>query len=166
MPWRLTVEMISHPQWAKHRLLSPTYDDLHYACVGIAQYLKNNLRPINLILGLSRGGLIPAVIISHILEVPMIPVSYSSKKGMGDDKNHQNTLPELNDKSILILDDIIDSGHTMKEVDTYYSLRSGNNVYTASLYYKERTPIVYTPTVHWITIPEDSNWVIFPWEKR
>lgn len=148
------------------RLLHPTYDDIHNACVGLAHQIQLYELQLDVIVGVSRGGLMPANTLSQILDVPLLPVCYSSKKGKGDDKNHQNILPVLADKKILILDDICDSGSTLKEINDFYMLKNDNKVYTASIYFKsiENPPII--PNLIWVTIPEDSDWVIFPWETH
>ena len=148
------------------RLLHPTYDDIHNACVGLAHQIQLYDMKLDVIVGVSRGGLVPANTLSQILDVPLIPVSYSSKKGKGDDKNHHNQLPLIADKTILILDDICDSGLTLKEIATFYTLKPGNKIYTAAIYFKaiQNPPII--PNLMWVTIPEHSDWVIFPWETH
>ena len=62
---------------------------------------------------------------------------------------------------ILIVDDIADSGHTLKEVAESY-LQHGCIVTTAVLYSKEGSAI--TPDIVWQSIPHDAPWIIFPWE--
>ncbi len=139
----------------------PTYDHLQLIIDGIAEtVLSEHKRKPDVIIGVSRGGLIAAVRASHLLRVPMIPVSYSSKDGAGDDRNHNNTLPELKGKKILIVDDIADSGHTLKELVDHYS--NDNKVETAALYYKVSS--VLEPTYYGYPIDDDFGWVVFPWE--
>jgi len=129
------------------------------------------------IVGLSRGGLIPATILSHITDIPLFPVKYSSKSGHGDNRNHDNHLPYLpaeyvsgaaesiQQPSLLIVDDISDTGNTLREVVDFY-FNEGHELATAALYYKELTIPVIEPDIYWRTIPEDGPWIIFPWEKN
>jgi len=147
------------------RLLHPTYDDIHNACVGLAHQIQLYEFHIDVIVGVSRGGLMPANTLSQILDIPLVPVSYSSKTGKGDNQNHHNHLPLIVDKTILILDDICDSGNTLKEIHTYYMLKNGNTVYTSAIYYKTVKEPAIIPNLHWVTLPEQCGWVIFPWEK-
>ncbi len=143
-------------------LTHPSYHDIEKGCAIIATKLIYNLEVPDIIVGLARGGLVPSVITSHILGVKMIPVSYSSKKGEGEYKEYANTLPNLNDhKNLLIMDDIVDSGFTMKEVHDFYFER-GHNVDMATLYWKEGSAI--KPNYYWQDIPKDSPWIQFPWE--
>lgn len=149
------------------RLYNPTYEDIHDACWGFAKQLRLYEIKLDTIIGLSRGGLMPASTLSQMLNVPLLPVSYSSKKGKGDDRNHTNQLPVIEGKKkILILDDICDSGHTLKEVADAYLNGSNVAVYTAAIYYKRimNPPII--PNLIWVIIPEDAPFVTFPWEKQ
>lgn len=145
-------------------LYNPTYDDITNACVGFSRQIKLYGIDFDAIIGVSRGGLVPANILSHLLDIPLIPVSYSSFNGKGDDKNHENNLPPIADKKILIVDDICDSGYTLRELADYYSADNLNTVYTACVYYKLRKNPVIVTNFSWVTIQEDSPWVVFPWE--
>lgn len=143
-------------------LTHPTYDNIHTACVSLVEQLKDrNIKPL-VVVGITRGGLFPAVIISHLLDVPMKTIEYSSKEGAGDNKNHANDLPELDYSMILVVDDICDSGRTLEEVSKHYS-QSETQVVTAAVYYKEN-PGGYVPDFYWHWIPKKSPWIIFPFE--
>lgn len=141
----------------------PTYDQLHSACEEIAGAIKDQEIIIDVIVGVARGGLLPAVILSHQLDIPMAAVNYSSKAGNGDNKNHINDIAEIYGLSILIVDDIYDSGRTITELAAEYSDRS-HTVYTAVLYYKENLEFPI-PTFFWHPLKQDSDWIIFPFEK-
>jgi|TARA_R110000796_G_scaffold205393_3_gene321411 hypoxanthine phosphoribosyltransferase len=98
------------------------------------------------IYGLQRGGLIPAVMLSHKLGMPM------TKGDIGP-----NTL---------IVDDICDSGETLdKLVNKYQTLYSYPfNLKTAVLHYKPHTSC-FKPTLYakkW----DNSNWIEYPWERE
>ena len=140
----------------------PSYDQLHNACVVLAHSIKLNPTKFDSIVGLVRGGTFPAMILSHLLDVPMTAVQYSSKSGAGDNKNHSNELPNLYGKTVLIVDDIADSGKTLTEVCKHY-ITNKCVVYTAVLYYKEQAQGI-EPDYYWQKIPTDAPWVIFPWE--
>jgi len=85
------------------------------------------------IVGLSRGGLIPAVMLSHYLNVTMYTLKVTLRDGQEDDCDHNcwmaddalgaqydendnyiNTNAEQRRKKILIVDDINDSGATIQ----------------------------------------------------
>lgn len=142
-------------------ILNPTYQELEFDTLGLASAIRHDKFKPDLIVGLSRGGLFPALLLSHKLKVPLLPISYSSRKGKGDDKNHDNILPDIEEKRILIVDDIADSGHTLRELALRYE--RGHEVRTVVIYYKEKS--VHTPWYYRRTIPYDSPFVNFPWEQ-
>ena len=142
-------------------LAYPSYHDIEKGCARLVYQLATMDDESQVIIGLSRGGLIPAVIMSHIMDLPMIPVAYSSTSGNGDDLNHENHLIAVKEHNVLIVDDICDSGKTMAEVAAHYTA-AGHIVTTAALYVKESSVIM--PNEYWQCIPSDAPWIIFPWE--
>ncbi len=92
---------------------------------------------IKYIYGLSRGGLIPAVMLSHITGIP-----YSKT-------------PTTHGKECLIVDDICDSGKTLSEWHDHH---------TAVLYHKPHTACT-TPDI-WGELYIGNSWIIYPWEKK
>jgi hypoxanthine phosphoribosyltransferase len=96
------------------------------------QMYKDNWRP-DYIVGLTRGGLIPAVYMSHMLDIPMETLKVALRDGAGGESNcwmaedafgylSASTVPRPEGeptsdpalrKNILILDDINDTGATL-----------------------------------------------------
>lgn len=145
----------------------PTYDDVKTACKHIAEFIHYNttgIGKVQTIVGITRGGLIPAVELSNMLGIPMTTVEYSSQVGKGDNKNHENLLPEISSKKILLVDDLVDSGYTMKEISDHYT-EQGHEVYTAVIHYKERDNNVHEPDVWAVKISENFGWIYYPWEE-
>jgi len=107
--------------------------------------LTNDLKFKN-IHGLQRGGLIPAVMLSHQLGIPM------AKGDIGPDT--------------LIVDDICDSGETLdKIVKKYQTLYSYPfNLKTAVLHYKPHTSC-FEPTL-WAKQWSSNDWIVYAWEKE
>lgn len=157
-------DLVTHPTWL----------DLDNYAVDIVRQIKvHGWSSIDFVIGLTRGGLIPAVRISHLLDIPMIAINYSSTRGKGDNRNHANALPAImgellsgtgelpKQPELLIVDDICDSGYTMEETSTYYA-QQGHRVWTAALHYKESA--VHKPDFFANLIPADAPWVIYPFE--
>lgn len=90
--------------------------------------------------GLPRGGLIPAVILSHKLKIPYVV--------LGKDSEHYDT--------ILIVDDICDSGKTLEKYKDFEG-----NIYTATIHYKNSA--VYEPHF-WYKLASENDWLVYPWE--
>ena len=142
----------------------PTYNDIHNWCLDIIDDIGYSGTNIERVVGISRGGLIPGVIISHQLNLPFTAVAYSSKLGNGDNKNHANELPVIKERDILIVDDICDTAHTLNDVVTHYR-GQGHNVTSAVLHYKRRANGIFKPDVCCVIVPEDSEWIVYPFEK-
>jgi len=149
---------------ATYDIHNPSYDDIHNACVHWSQNFKLMSVKFDRVVGIARGGLLPAVITSHMLDLPFTPISYSSAAGNGDNKNHTNQLPDLEGRTILVVDDICDTALTLREITDYYS-KKGKIVYTAVLHYKNRKGGSFVPDFYWRKIEEDGLWVIYPFER-
>ena len=139
----------------------PTYEELHEGCIAFAQTYDAP----DVILGVMRGGMLNAVVLSHIYDhVPVVALDYGSKKGAGDNARlHSQALPSL-DKAInrvLVVDDICDSGHTLAEIYKAYESR-GFEVDSYVSYLKESS--VFLRTDYTWKIPADAPWIIFPFE--
>lgn len=155
--------------------LRPTYNQLHDACQLLADQVNRDADIFvpDYIVGLTRGGLPIAVMLSHMMnDIPVMPINYSSTKGRGDDKNHTNKLPpilkddgkEVTAPNLLIVDDICDSGYTLMEVVHHYA-QVGHRLRAMAVYYKIHDKPPIRPDYYWTEIPEDAKWVLFPWEK-
>lgn len=103
---------------------------------------------ISSITGLPRGGLIPAVMLSHKLNIPFINA---------EELNLYNKPKfSLKDKSILVIDDICDSGKTLQYIIPKYL--------TATLYHKPNVSTV-TPDIYCSEVKE-NEWIVYPWERE
>lgn len=121
----------------------------------------------DVIVGIARGGLVPATYLSHMCSVPLKVITWQSRDG-----SIKESLPlwYANDRRILLVDDINDSGLTFKQIldDTYSKNDVDNssfrkNVKTASMW--ERKTSVFT--VDWCPNKIDNDeWIEFPWEER
>ena len=67
------------------------------------------------IVGLSRGGLTPGVMMSHWFQKPFKPIRTSLR----DFPEWEDYLPRKTDERVLIVDDICDSGETFDKIKSY-----------------------------------------------
>lgn len=146
-------------------ITNPTYEGIHATVTTTGHRLKNLNHNFDYIVGLSRGGLIPGVILSHVLETKFLSIDYSSTSGKGDNRNnHLNLLPNFDPTiKVLIVDDIIDSGRTMSEIHSHYSdvLETSPVVYGIYLRYTS----IFLPDFSNYYINNDQ-WITFPWECK
>lgn len=118
----------------------------------------------DIVAGVVRGGLVPAVHLSHILDAKFVALNWSSNVSRIRDKNNEVLLQgiERNFK-ILVVDDICDSGVSLDDITKAYS-----DVHTAVLIHNEINERNFRPTYHgWeINRKEMPEWVDFWWEKK
>lgn len=118
-----------------------TWGDINDAVERLAINIVNSKIKITAIGGLPRGGLIPAVMLSHKMNIPFVSQAYLAQ------------VPG----NILIVDDICDTGKTLKR------FKFESNIYTATLHYK--TSAEYEPHFWWRLAPE-NEWIVYPWERE
>ena len=110
------------------------------------------------IVGIARGGLVPAVMLSHRLNLPMetLGVSFRDNKA-----THHTKFKPIKDARYLIVDDINDSGVTFKVVTDIFKNRRLQHR-TAALINKEKSDFdvdFYGEMFY------HDDWITFPWEK-
>lgn len=93
--------------------------------------------------GVPRGGLIPAVLISHKFRIPYIGLEAAK------------TLPGELKKQVLVIDDISDSGNTLKQIERH-------NFITATLAVRNTSDFIPSMFGDFI---KDDRWMVFPWEE-
>ena len=119
------------------------------------------------IVGLSRGGLLPGVMMSHWLNKPFKPV----KAALRDFPEWEDYLPRKTDERVLIVDDICDSGETFTRMKNYIKgprmnqpLELPTEVRFASLWWNNECD--FEPHYYAQECAKDSEgiWIHFPWE--
>lgn len=122
---------------------------------------KIDFKP-DMIIGISRGGLVPARIMSDILgikDVAILGVRFYSeigKTGEGPVITQDITM-DIKGKKILIVDDVADSGKSL--IFARERLKDAKEVRTATLHYKpgsEYRPDYFVETA--------TAWIVYPWE--
>lgn len=134
-----------------------TWDDIEK----IVDELVISVEPAKLkkIIGISRGGLIPGVMLSQKLEVPFEPLEWQTRDG-----NYRDTIKLLaskfeNQKDILFVDDICDSGLTIKQIRGVIP-----DSQWAVLYSKKGNMSLDFEGVRLYN--NNKQWLVFPWEKE
>jgi len=167
-----------------------TWPSIEGACLDIARQLyKDDWKP-DYIVGITRGGAVPAVLLSQYMHIPMQPLQVSfrddstcvSDLGMAEDAFGYHPIdgglassnPNLR-KKILIVDDINDTGQTIEWIkkdwpggclpnDPAWTEIWGNTVRFAVLTNNlaSRETVDYS---FWeVNKAEDDCWLVYPWE--
>lgn len=142
----------------------------------LRQITVDGWRP-DYVVGLTRGGLVPANLISQYLGCRMETLKVSFRNGNESESNLWMAEDAFEGKNILIVDDINDSGATLNWIkndwpsgclpsDNKWNEVWGANVRIAVLYDNEasesKMPISYSAVD--INKTNDPCWVVFPWE--
>jgi xanthine phosphoribosyltransferase len=119
------------------------------------------------LVGVGRGGLVPAAYLSHRTDIPMLSVDHSS----GEASFADELLGKLAAKSragtrILIVDDINDSGSTIAHLRSAIERQGGikDRVRVAVLVNNIRSKAKAEYSAGDIDREVDKRWFVFPWE--
>jgi len=122
-----------------------SWDDIKNVIEKLAEKVNNLEKKPFYIYGIPRGGLIPATWLSH-------------KTGIKYQQINSTQISKIADLShVLIVDDICDSGKTVKEVRENFP-----KVKIACLYYKENE--IAKPDIYGELVGDE--WLYFPWEEN
>lgn len=142
------------------------YENFKQDVDSLVNQITNSGQFYDYIVGIVRGGTIPAVYLSHRLGIPMRTVSWST---FHKEQMRESTLDIADDiedgKKILLIDDIIDSGRTIKELLEDWGC-DRSKIGIAVLIHNIRQETV--PDFYGRQIDRDINkdWVHFCWEKE
>lgn len=148
----------------------------------IQQMADANWKP-SVVVGLTRGGLLPAVLISHICKIPMCSLDVSFRDNQDTPFSGTTTtwIPEeiANGHNILVVDDINDTGRTFEWIREDWrncvqfikdTQRIGpnwpwNKIKFAALIHNEPSSMPTDFFGKTINKNLDPSWIIFPWEN-
>jgi len=121
----------------------------------------------DLIVGICRGGWLPARVLSDLLGIPhMASVTVEFYSGVAERRKGKPRITQplavhVKGKSVLIVDDVTDTGKSLRLAKSHLTKSGASQIKLATLYHKP-----------WSTITPDyyekktRRWVVFPWERR
>ena len=134
-------------------------------CYELATKILNSNEEFDSIITISRGGLIPARIVSDVLGIDDFYTIRSKYWGIYGRKYEEprvyiHDVIDVNKKKVLIIDEVVDTGDTMsKIVDIVYKL-GAKEVKVGVLHYKTRSR--YIPD-YYVEKIEKWVWIFYPW---
>lgn len=139
------------------------YDDVITMAKHLAYHLET--RHIDMVVGIKRGGVVPALHVSHELEKPMEVITWQTRDGSTQEINESIKQAILDGKHIAFVDDINDTGLTVQQLRSAYGydICENPNITFATLVEKvssrERVDVAALRI-------DDPRWLVFPWEKH
>jgi len=145
-----------------------TWEDIDsYVNSIVFDMYKDSWKP-DYIVGLTRGGLIPAVLMSHRLDIPMKALKVSLRDHVNDNDHNWIIAEDAQaGAKILVLDDINDTGATLNWIVNDWKLSNVKHNVKFSVLFDNLSSsfgqeIDYCATE--INKAEQDEWIVFPWE--
>jgi len=143
----------------------PTWNQIYEMLLSQAEKIhKSGFKP-NITIAISRGGWLPARVLSDLLETSLANVSVEFYLGVAETKNEpvltQGVSAVVTDKKVLIVDDVADTGKSLKLVKEHILQQGAKEARIATIYYKPWS--VVKPDYY---ERETRLWIVFPWEMK
>jgi len=132
----------------------------------IAEKVSADRYTVDAVIGIMRGGIVPARIIADYIGVRnlgIIEVMFYQRPGETRHKPviRQPLTLDISDKNILIVDDVSDTGKSLQVALSAITLYGPSQIKTAALYIKPWTTFI--PDYYGTSA---TKWIVFPWEKN
>jgi len=144
----------------------PTWDQIYNMLLNLADKIKKDKFHPDVIVGICRGGWLPARVMSDLLENPELAnVRVEFYVGVAETKTEpvitQPVSASITDKKVLIMDDVADTGKSLKLVKDHAENQGAKSVKIATIYHKPWSEII--PDYY---EKKTRRWVVFPWERK
>ncbi|ALL00104.1 phosphoribosyltransferase [Pyrodictium delaneyi] len=152
-----------HPDPVKFKPV--TWREVEEGCARIAEEISAKGVKVDVIVGVLRGGWIPARLLSDYLGTPaMGALEVKFYRGIGETAERpvvtQPLIVDIRDKVVLVVDDVADTGKTLNIAINFLTHYGPRKIFTAALYLKPWS--MHRPDFY---AEETDAWIIFPWDK-
>lgn len=144
----------------------PSWNLIYKMLLNLAEKIRKDGFKPDVIVGVSRGGWPPARVLSDLLDNPNIAnVKAEFYLGVAETKGEptltQPVSVDVRDRRVLVVDEIADTGKSLKVVREHLMAKGAREVKIATVYYKPWS--VVKPDYY---EKETRCWVVFPWEMK
>jgi len=145
-----------------------TWPEVESLVGNIVESIRNDNVTFDEMLVVARGGLIPAGLISKRLDIRnIVTASVLFNPNSTNDETFLQFPDEscLNDKKILIVDDVWNTGRTITNIKNKIIAANGKPV-TAVLHYKPKNSIISNDAPDYVGEKVFDNWIMYPWDSN
>jgi len=144
------------------RYLTLNWSDIEMLVHKLAKQISSVYEP-NMLIGILRGGAIVASMLSDVLDMREVyTIGCRSYTGVGERETiviyQPLSLNSLLDRDVLVVDDVADTGDTMKHIVQYVKGFEPKKVRTATLHIKPHTSFI--PDFY---VENVNAWIVYPW---
>jgi hypoxanthine phosphoribosyltransferase len=149
----------------KHPYEVLTWDAFYGLARGLAHKIRDSGYVPDMIVAIGRGGYVPARILSDQLDIANL-TSFKIEHYRRIHKSPQAVIryplsAEVNDRRILLVDDVTDTGDTFSAAIRHLRERGNpRDIKTAVLDHKTVSPFVPD---YYVRVISDWHWIIYPW---
>lgn len=139
-----------------------TWNQTYNALLSLANKIEKSEFAPDVIVGVSSGGLIPARVLFDLLNVPVLAcadVDLDKRKGQA--RLTKPVSVAVSDRKLLVVDEVADTGNSLKSVKAYLTKEGAREVKTAAIYTKRWN--VFEPDYF---ERRTSRQIVFPWEIK
>lgn len=143
-----------------------SWDDIERWCTTLREKIKGEYHP-DTIIGLSRGGLVPARILSDSLLIKDLYAVKTEHWGITATMDGKTVLKDtgkldISGKKVIVVDDITDTGESMKVATAFLAGMNPKEIRTATMLHITHSNVVpdyYAEKVD----SKEWTWFTFPW---
>jgi hypoxanthine phosphoribosyltransferase len=144
----------------------PTWDQIYAMLRSQAEKIRRSGFKPDIIVGIARGGWVPARVQSDLLEIPdFAVVRVEFYLGVAETRNEpvmtQGVSEVVAGKKVLVVDDVADTGKSLQLVKEHIRQQGAVELRIATVYRKPFS--IITPDYY---EKETRRWVVFPWEIK
>lgn len=145
--------------------ISPSWDEVLSKSIKLAEKIRRTeIEPFDCLVGISRGGLALARIMSDLLDVQNVMITRCEYyTDIGEKKKKpvitQKIQGNISNRKVLVVDDVADSGESLIVIKSYLESKHPRDLKISTIFTKPWSKMV--PDYY---VAKTDSWIIFPWE--
>lgn len=141
-----------------------SWDEVYRLSKILARKIKRSGFDPDIVIGIARGGLVPARIVCDFLlkkDLASIKIEHWGIAATLGKAKLKYPLPvDISGKKVLVVDDVVDTGDTFTLSMDYIKGKNPSEVKSAILHYKSCSTFVPD---YWAKKQDEWKWIIYPW---